>query len=326
MKILAIRFSALGDVAMTIPVILEVLEQNPGVEIDVLTRPFTSKLFPNHPRLKAIGVDVDSQYKGFFGLWRLSKQLKSNHYDAVADLHFVLRSRLIARFMRKRTKVVHLDKGREDKKALTRKENKVRGQIRPMTERYADVFRGLGCAVNLSNELHSTASSSQIGFAPFAQHKGKAWPERHAIRLLEELNAKGQEVLLFGGPDEREKLEQMGANMDMVSVHKGTGIQSDIEAMRNLRLMVSMDSANMHLASLAGTEVVSIWGATHPDAGFLGYGQKVDNAVQVDVDTLSCRPCSVFGNVPCHRGDWACMETLEPEMVLHKISALLEEQ
>lgn len=311
---------------MTIPVILEVLEQNPDVEIDVLTRPFTSKLFPAHPRLKAIGVDVDNQYKGFFGLWKLSKELKTNKYTAIADLHFVLRSRLISRFMRRGRSIAHLDKGREDKKALTRKQNKIRGQIRPMTERYADVFRELGLSVELSHTFAGSSKSNTIGFAPFAQHKGKAWPERHAVRLLEELNAAGRDVLLFGGPDERLKLEQMSAGMDKVNVHVGTGIQSDIDAMRELRLMVSMDSANMHLASLAHTEVVSIWGATHPDAGFLGWGQTVDNAVQVDVDTLSCRPCSVFGNVPCHRGDWACMETLEPEQVLHKISALIGEQ
>lgn len=323
MKILAIRFSALGDVAMTVPVILEVLEQNPDVEIDVLTRPFTAQLYPSHPRLKAIGADVDKKYKGLLGLRRLSKSLKKSDYDAIADLHYVLRSRTITRFTKKKKKVAQLDKGRDEKKALTRKDNKVRESLKPMTERYADVFRDLGCSVKLSHELNSSNSTlDTIGFAPFAQHKGKAWPVKHAKELLQILDAEGSKVLLFGGPSERPALEEFKYGLNHVEIHSGDGLASDIEAMKNLKVIISMDSANMHLASLAGTPVVSIWGATHPDAGFLGYGQKVENAVQISTDELECRPCSVFGNVPCHRGDWACMERLEAEMVVKKLNEL----
>lgn len=323
MRVLAIRFSALGDVAMTVPVILEVLEQNPEVEIDVLTRPFTAKLYPNHPRLRAIGVDVDKKYKGFFGLRRLSPELKSNNYNAIADLHFVLRSRLITRFLKKGKSVAQMDKGRDEKKALTQKENKVRGALRPMTERYADVFRNLGLNVELSHQLKtSNRREDAIGFAPFAQHQGKAWPERHARELLSILNREGQTVKLYGGPDEVTKLEKLADGLEHVTLHKGSGIQSDIESMKSLKVMISMDSANMHLASLAGTPVISIWGATHPDAGFLGYGQNVKNAVQIQVEELACRPCSVFGNVPCHRGDWACMERLEPAKVVETLKSI----
>lgn len=322
MRILAIRFSALGDVAMTVPVILEVLEQNPEVEIDVLTRPFTAKLFPNHPRLKAIGADVDKKYKGLPGIWKLSTKLKANGYEAIADLHYVLRSRLITRFLRFGRATAQMDKGRREKKALTRKDHKVRGVLRPMTERYADVFRDLGLNVVLPHQLKSEDEREDvIGFAPFAQHKGKAWPKEHARELLEQLNRDSQEVKLFGGPDEQSELKELASNLAHVSLHRGKGIRSDIDAMKSLKVMVSMDSANMHLASLAGTPVVSIWGATHPDAGFLGYGQTVDNAVQISTDELECRPCSVFGNVPCHRGDWACLQNLGAEEVLSKLKS-----
>jgi ADP-heptose:LPS heptosyltransferase len=80
--------------------------------------------------------------------------------------------------------------------------------------------------------------------------------------------------------------------------------------------MISMDSANMHLASLFGVPVVSVWGATHPFAGFYGWAQPSDNAVQID---LYCRPCSVFGNKPCYRGDHACMEQLPKEKIIEKV-------
>lgn len=322
MRILAIRFSALGDVAMTIPVILEVLEQNPDAKIDVLTRPFTAKLFPEHPRMNVIPADVDNKYKGFPGLRKLAAECKG--YDAVADLHAVLRSRILKLFLKGRKAT--LDKGREGKKALTRKENKNRKTLRSMPERYADVFRELGLKVELPTSSFKGDPNGPIGFAPFAQHRGKEWPIKHALTLLEELNAQEKNVVLFGGPHEADKLQALASGLDHVKVNPAKGLKQDIEAMRSLSLMISMDSANMHMASLAHLPVVSIWGATHPDAGFLGFGQSISNVVQVPVEELSCRPCSVFGNKPCHRGDWACMERLDASMVLHKISEVSVKQ
>ena len=90
-----------------------------------------------------------------------------------------------------------------------------------------------------------------------------------------------------------------------------------------MELVVSMDSANMHLASLFGVSVVSIWGATHPYAGFYGWNQSMENAVQID---LYCRPCSVFGNKPCYRGDHACMKHLAEEKILEKIDLVIADQ
>ena len=94
------------------------------------------------------------------------------------------------------------------------------------------------------------------------------------------------------------------------------GLREELILMSNLDVMVSMDSANMHLASLVGTTVVSVWGATHPYAGFMGWNQKEENAVQV---TLPCRPCSIFGNKPCQRGDYACLRQIEPSDIIQKI-------
>jgi len=83
--------------------------------------------------------------------------------------------------------------------------------------------------------------------------------------------------------------------------------------------MLSMDSANMHLASFVGVPVISIWGATHPYAGFYGWNQSPDNAVQIEME---CRPCSVFGNKKCFRGDYACLLNIKPQLVLNKIEEL----
>ena len=92
--------------------------------------------------------------------------------------------------------------------------------------------------------------------------------------------------------------------------------EKELDLISGLDLMLSMDSANMHLASLFGVPVVSIWGATHPYAGFYGWGQKPSNAVQVE---LYCRPCSVFGNKPGYRGDLLCLTSISPVTVYEKI-------
>ena len=86
--------------------------------------------------------------------------------------------------------------------------------------------------------------------------------------------------------------------------------------MGQLDVMLSMDSANMHLASLVGTRVVSVWGGTHPYAGFLGWSQKTEDCAQLD---MPCRPCSVYGNKPCLRGDYACMNGITPSQILEKL-------
>ena len=93
--------------------------------------------------------------------------------------------------------------------------------------------------------------------------------------------------------------------------------------MSHLHVMLSMDSGNMHMASLTGIPVVSIWGATHPYAGFMGYNQPADRALGID---MPCRPCSIFGNKPCQRGDYACMKGIEPEQVVQKMESLLPKE
>ena len=96
-----------------------------------------------------------------------------------------------------------------------------------------------------------------------------------------------------------------------------------MEIIKGLSLMVSMDSANMHFASAMSTPVVSIWGATHPDFGFYGYGQDRNNALCAD---LECQPCSAFGQRPCRYGDNRCLRAITPEMALEKIESLLAEK
>ena len=82
--------------------------------------------------------------------------------------------------------------------------------------------------------------------------------------------------------------------------------------------MLTMDSANMHLASVSSVPVISVWGATHPYCGFKGWRQNDADIVQLP---MTCRPCSVFGSKACHRGDYMCLTAIEPSMIADKVLA-----
>ncbi|NME66367.1 glycosyltransferase family 9 protein [Flammeovirga aprica] len=338
-KILSLRFSAMGDVAMTAPVLKEILAQNEDLEIVMVSRPFLKPFFDDIPRLTFFGADLSNKYKDFKGLRALTKDLKQlGPFDAVADLHSVLRTFIIGGlFQLSGYKVVRIDKGRKEKKALVASGTKELKPLRATVERYADVFRKLGFNVSLSNQLPvkkegdlseetskllGDKTSPWIGIAPFAQHKGKIWGEQKAVALgkllAEKKNAK---VIFFGGPgEEAEILDNCVKELPgSISLAGKVKLKEELDIIAQLDVMVSMDSANMHMASLVGTECVSVWGATHHYAGFLGYGQSTDNIAEISVKELDCRPCSVFGNKPCLREDYACLEGVTPEMVYKKV-------
>lgn len=339
-KILIIRFSAIGDVAMTIPIIHSLAVQHPQHQLTVLSRKPLAPLFEQMPaNVSFYGADLKGEHAGWKGLNRLYAELAAEGFDAVADLHDVLRSKYLRwRFRLAGAKVAHIDKGREGKKKLVRRENKVMERQKSSFERYREVLHALcptpschsGEFVSLYGEaqadIHDLApltgekgADKWIGIAPFAAHAGKIYPTERMQEVIALLTQR-TDVKLFlfgGGPKEKEVLEGwQTAYPRTVSLAGKLNMAKELALMSHLDVMVSMDSANMHLASLVHTPVVSIWGATHPYAGFMGWKQSEENAVQVD---LPCRPCSVFGNKPCHRGDYACLGGITPGRIVHQI-------
>nr|WP_313003147.1 glycosyltransferase family 9 protein [Chryseobacterium gleum] len=320
-RILAYRFSAFGDVAMTVPVFREFLEQNPGVEIIMVSRKNFEALFAGIPNVTFKGIDLDD-YKGFFGLRKLSNELiREFNPDCIANLHDVIRTKVLDRiYRRKGFKVFKIDKGKEEKEHLTDVWNLEKVQLKKTVERYADVFRDMGFKVELSHQLRPVSmNKSGIGFAPFAQHKGKMLPLEKSYELARIL-ARNHTVYFFGGgKKETETLEKWESEIPNTKNLSGKlNLTEELHQISQLELMISMDSANMHLASLVGTRCVSIWGATHPYAGFLGFGQSEEDVVQVK--DLSCRPCSVFGDKECYRGDWACLEEFNIQKVVDRVN------
>lgn len=335
-KLLVIRFSAMGDVAMTIPVVSLLAQQHPELRITVLTRKRFTQMFEWTPaNVNVKGIDLDS-YKGVGGLTRLFRELHKQDFDAVADLHDVLRTKFLRTCFRMAgVRVAVINKGRKDKKQLLANPYQT-APLKPMYERYADTFRSLGLSLNiesyhcnLSQEslmpVHTAFGRKRegerwIGVAPFAAHDMKVYPLDKMHEAVQMMAEKGWRVFLFGAGAKESGILSEWENEGITSVcGKLGGLRDELLLISQLDCMVSMDSANMHLAAMLGTPVLGIWGATHPKAGFNGWG--LTDADVLQIDDLPCRPCSVYGNKPCQFGDHRCMTRIEPKDIVDRISA-----
>lgn len=331
----------MGDVAMTVPVVFALAHQYPKLRISVLSRPFARAFFQNLPdNVEFMEADLKNEYKGIHGLNKLYRRLLAKHPTHVADFHNVLRTRYLRfRFNFDRFKTAHIDKHKLGKRKLCRKNNKSFVQQPTSFQNYMDVLEQLGYPIqpdfksiftNGGNDIQTLPNiigvknegETWLGIAPFAAHEGKMYPLEKMEETVRLLTVEHQHLRIFlfgGGSQEKEILNSWATKYKGCLCASSVlhGLSEELILMSHLDAMISMDSANMHLASLVGTRVVSIWGATHPYCGFLGWKQSSDDAVQNN--QLSCRPCSVFGNKPCHRGDFACMNTIEPADIVSRL-------
>ena len=331
-RIIVTRFSAMGDVAMVASVLKVFQAQNLDTEIIFVSRKAFDAFFDYIPRLTLHHIEPQGKHKGFFGLWELHRELSVYKADFFADLHHNLRSKILTTLANFGAKVKVLNKGREEKNALTRKSNKIFKQLKPTTERYADVFRALGFTITLDHQLKKedrpipkeftsllSLNAKVIGIAPFAQHVFKVFPLQKMERVVEYLAKNNYLVFVFGGgQQERLIAEEWSKKYDNVENVIGKFcLTEELNLIANLDLMVSMDSAAMHMASLVGTRSISVWGTTHPFAGFLGYGQSLQDCVHVE---HAYRPSSVYGNKSCLCDGVEAIDLVTPNMIIDKIN------
>jgi ADP-heptose:LPS heptosyltransferase len=335
--LLVFRFSSLGDVAMTVPVLQQALAQNPGLEITFVSTAFVRPLFNGMPRVRFIAADLKGRHKGVRGLYRLCRELRAQgSYTGIADLHNVLRTKILRTYFRfSGLPAVALDKGRAEKKEFTRPQNKQLRPLKPMHQRYADVLEALGIKADLAQPyvfrkattpaFISEGRSKElryIGIAPFAAFAEKTYPTEQMLDVIRLLSADARHrILLFGGKGDAVQFKAWETEFPAVTNMAGTmSFAEELDHIGSLDTMISMDSANMHLASLYGVPVVSVWGGTHPWLGFYGWKQHPGNAVQIG---LECRPSSVFGNKECPN-DRACMRGIAPLLVAGKVLEVLQ--
>ena len=325
---------------MIVPVLRVFSETYPEVKLTVLSRAFFKPLFEDLPNVSFLEAEVDGKHKGFFGLLKLSKEAKDLKVDAVADLHNVIRSKIITKclwFSGKKAATVN--KGRTEKKALTRESNKIFKQLKTTHQRYADVFEKLGFPLNLSKfnplsrkdfnqklqKLVGTAPRKIIGIAPFAAYKSKMYPLDLMREVISALD-KTQEyhIVLFGGG--KAEIEQLNVyENEFPSVKNVAGklsFKEELALISNLDLMLSMDSGNGHLAAMYGIPVITLWGVTHPFAGFVPFGQPIENCLTADREKFPLLPTSIYGN-KFPEGYEDSMKSISPNVVAEKIIKFL---
>ncbi|MGB5820698.1 MAG: glycosyltransferase family 9 protein [Saonia sp.] len=339
---LVIRLSAMGDVAMTVPVISALTNQYPQLKITVLTREFFRPMFSQIPEINVYAADVKGKHKGVAGLWKLYKELKALHMDAVADLHHVLRSNILKKFfLLDAVPFVQINKGRAEKKSLTALKNKIFKPLKTTHERYADVFSRLGFPLDIGHTvvLPKQALSDKalgivgsdakrwIGIAPFAAFEGKTYPTDLMERVIRALNnTEKYKILFFGGTNEKAMLDYWEKQFGhCVNIAGKLSFQEELALISNLDLMLCMDSGNAHLSAMYGVPTITLWGVTHPYAGFYPFKQDADNALLSDRETYPLIPTSVYGNrMP--KGYEKVMETISPHEVFLKINKILNEK
>ncbi|WP_257018497.1 glycosyltransferase family 9 protein [Winogradskyella pacifica] len=332
--ILVLRFSAMGDVAMTVPVLRALSAQYPELKITVVTRAFFRPFFKDLENVSFYEADLKGEHKGVLGLYKLSKELKKLRFDAVADLHNVLRSKILKLFFFGK-KVIQLNKGRAEKKALT--SGASFKQLKTTHQRYADVFEDLGFTVDLSNPTFpkpktlteklnafiSNKSFKTIGIAPFAAHQSKMYPLEQMETVIEELSKDYNVVLFGGGAKEVELLNQLEIKYTNVkSVAGELNLEEELILISNLDLMLAMDSGNSHMAAMLGKKVITIWGVTHPFAGFAPFNQPIDFALTANRDQFPLIPTSIYGN-KFPEGYEKAASSVSEAVIVSKIKAVI---
>lgn len=330
----------MGDVAMTVPVLRALLSQNPELKITMVSRPFFKPFFDDIPNLTFFPVDVNDRHKGMMGLYRLFQDLKKLNIDAFADLHNVLRSRIVGLFFKlSGTQTAIVDKARAEKKALVRSENKVFKPLKPIVQRHVDVFQTLGFKVDLNavnfaerpeipnsvKEILGVSNQKLIGIAPFAQYESKIYPidlMQNVVALLSQ--NKDYKIILFGGgAKEKALLDALSDGFENVSNLAGKiPFKDELQLIANLDVMLSMDSGNAHIAAMYGVKVVTIWGATHPFAGFMPFNQPMEYAITANRNEYPLLPTSIYGNkiVP---GYEEAMRSISPIEIVDKVKSII---
>ncbi len=328
----------MGDVAMTVPVLRALVDQNPNLKVTVVSRAFFQPFF-NVPNVAFFAFDANGRHKGFAGLLKLYSDLKVLKPDAFGDLHNVLRSKVIATFFKfSGVKTATFDKDRAAKKALTRPDNKIFKPLKSVFEKYVSVFEQLGFTVDLRKhqfprkqqlsteiiQLSGEKNEKWIGVAPFAQHQSKVYPEDLLAEVISSITEIDAKIFLFGsGASEIAILERLAKNQINVVVVAGKiPLAQELVLIANLDVMLSMDSANAHMAAMYGVPVITLWGATHPYSGFSPFNQPPENLLTSDREKYPKLPTSIYGN-KIVQGYADAMQTILPTTVLTRIKEVL---
>lgn len=345
MRLVVLRFSALGDVTLLVPVLQHLATLHPEKRITIVSRPHLAPLFAPLP-VDFFPANLKGQHQGIMGLWRLARQIhrayRREGYQ-VFDQHAVLRTYLVVFFLRLRgIKVWRLRKDRPARKTLTAPPPKQLKPLPHVTQRYWATFHRSGLVEAdpppswpvPTYKMAETAAAwwtqhrgrLNLAFAPTAAHASKRWPRDYSVQLLRRwAREKDARVWLLGAPAEKAELEALlresGADGGVLAGRYP--FDQEIALLEEMDALVAMDSFNMHLGALAAVPLLVIWGGTHPAAGFAPVSTGPQEHLAVPQEELACRPCSIYGREDCPRQDFACLQRVAPAQAWSALQRLI---
>ncbi len=334
MTYLILRLSTLGNVAMTVPVIASAGGLQPQDRFVVVAKKPLGAMFYGLENVTYHEVTATGAWR----VWRLWRALQRYGIDCVIDMQDVAQTHLLRFLFRlQRKRIVSIHYGRWQKRRLLLRGAARSNALPTEFDRYAEAFGRAGVhtdsrftalAVNLAaqqaiQERFGTKTGRWIGIAPFAKSKSNMLPYRVTKEVIERLSAtQDTHLFLFGaGKIECEMLRQWASVFPNTTAVAGIlPLAQELELMRSLDCMICMDSANQHLSSLVGLRAVSVWCATHPKMGFMGWKQREEDCIQRE--DIACRPCTCHGRNGCWYRNYACKE-IEAEEIIQKMYSSL---
>jgi heptosyltransferase II len=341
-RFLVFHTAFIGDLVLTLPVVQALRATYPAAWIGVTAIPASAAVLQGHPAVDEVIVydkrGNDSGLSGFIGVVRRVRAVRA---DVAIVPHRSIRSALavlcagIPRrigFTTSAGKFLFTDRVRYDPSAHEVDRNlaligvsgiQAQGERRPVLPRSAadaeDVDRFLAVAGGQGS------GAPLVALAPGSVWYTKRWPARHFSALAQALNNSGCRVVLVGGAADRELCDGIAAacreGLPVVNAAGRLSLRCSAELLRRCALVVTNDSAPLHLAGAVGTPTFAIFGATVPAFGF---GPLGPDDRTFGTEGLSCRPCAIHGGTRCPIGTFTCMEGLDPEVVFRAVLDLLQ--
>jgi lipopolysaccharide heptosyltransferase II len=341
-KTLVIRFSSIGDIVLSTPLLRVLRTRFPQGQIDYVTRTEYAELVKSNQNLNHT-YEFDARER-FEGLRALKKKIRDERYDLIVDIHDSLRSKYL-RSLRGPKRVV-VDKRVLERSMLVNLKKNLYKEVVSVVDRYIEPLSDLGVHNDAKGlELHIPDDvlfgvsgkiaalklnrfEKVVGLCPGARHFTKRWPADRFARVgaafAQKMDAK---ILLFGGAVDAPICNQICWDINnQAGVERATSLCGQLKlletaaAMEYCDVIVTNDTGLMHIAVAMHKKLVAVFGSTVREFGFFPYDPK---AIVLETQGLVCRPCSHIGRSECPERHFKCMSEIDPDQVFSRARDLL---
>lgn len=323
-KFLILRFSSIGDIVLTTPVVRNLKNQVEDAEIHYLTKPQFAAILKHNPNIDKVHV-LKKSFK------ETLHDLKHEHFDYIIDLHRNIRT---ARF-KNRLKIISFsfDKLNWGKWLLVNfKKNKLPDVH--IVDRYMETLKvfdvtndnlGLDYFIPKEDEVDVTTISEDlnqgyVGVVVGAHHNTKKLTKEKLIAICKKID---KPIVLLGGPDNKEEAEEVKSviNKNIYNACGAYNINQSASLVKQANVILTPDTGLMHIASAFKKKIVSVWGNTVPEFGMYPYLPNPESEI-VEVKDLNCRPCSKIGFTECPKKHFKCINDLDEGYIAARIKDL----